>query len=91
MFTDRFLKVPCLMYNPDEEELMGKSYKDTQKIRTIKMINPLRIESYGEAIPVDDFYEGNKIWTCVNMQSGIDFIVTMAMDEFSKLINDFIK
>jgi hypothetical protein len=88
MFTDRFLKVNCLVYDQTEEDMMGKSYKDNKKIPVEKMINPMRIESFGEAIPIEDFFEDNKIWTNVVMQSGIDFIVTMKMGDFSKLLND---
>jgi hypothetical protein len=88
MFTERFLKVPCIVYNTYEEEITGKHGKDCEMISVIKKINPTRIESYGEAVPLRDFSKENKIWTTVCMQSGDEFIVRIPIAEFEKILNE---
>lgn len=87
MFTERFIKVPSLVFSPENEELMGKS----DNVACSKKINPMRIESYGEVPPNESFHKDNKIWTLVVMQSGDTFTATITVEEFEKLINDFAK
>lgn len=87
-YTDRFIRLPCTIYNPEENELLNKSYKDSEKIEVMKIINPNRIESYGESIPVEDFREDNKVWTNVTMQSGDDFIANITIEEFETILNN---
>ena len=87
MFTERFLSIPSLIFNPKDEDLMGKC---TKEVSCIKNINPMRIESYGDAPANENFEEGSNIWTLVIMQSGDNFIATITVQQFEKLINDFI-
>ena len=82
----RFIEVPCITYDNWEEDVMGKSQLDCVMIEIMKWIDPDRIESYGEAIPVKGFKENNKIWTSITMQSGDNFIVNMPLPEFKELI-----
>jgi hypothetical protein len=87
MFTDRFIEVTCVVYNPDEADLLGKKGSECELIEVTRKINEVQIESYAEAIPAHDFREDNKIWTNVNMKSSDSFIVNIPFKEFEKLLN----
>jgi hypothetical protein len=87
MFTDRFIEVVCVVYNPEEADLMGKKGSECELIEVVRKINDVQIESYGEAIPAHDFREDNKIWTMVYLKRGDDFIVNIPFKEFEKLLN----
>lgn len=87
MFTERFVTVPSLLFNPENDELLGKN----GKIECMKTFNPMRVESYGESPSDENFSSDNKIHTLVIMQSGDQFVATIHIYEFEKLINGFIK
>lgn len=87
-FTDKFIKLPCLIFNPDENDLLGKSNGEGRLITVTKSINPARIESYGETVPISDFREDNKCWTRVVMFSNDDYTVDLTVGEFERLLNN---
>lgn len=76
------------MFNVAESDLMNKQPVDSDLIAVTRNINPARIESYSETIPLNDYREDNKCWTSVVMFSGHDFIVDMTVIEFEKLLNN---
>lgn len=81
-----FIEVPCITYNNWEEDIMGTRKLDCEMVEIAKWIDKTKIESYGEAIPVKEFHENNKIWTTVTMHSGEDFIVNMPLSKFREHI-----
>jgi len=87
-FTDRFIEVITVIYNPEEASLMGKRDADCEHILVTRKLNDASIESYNETIPANDFRDDNKIWTSVNMKSGDSFIVKMTLEEFEVLLNE---
>ena len=90
-FTDKFLEVDCFAYNNEESELYNAKQKESDLVRCKRLINPSRIESINEAIPLYDFREDNAIWVNITMFSGNEFIVDMPLTEFKKLLNNFNK
>lgn len=80
------IELPCMVYNTWEEETTGKHRIDCELIEIRRKIDPNAIESYSEAIPLDNFKSDNKIWTNVQTRSGDSFLVNMPFDEFEKLI-----
>lgn len=83
-FTERFLEVPIMNVNKEQEEIMGT---EGDYVRCIMKINPRRIETYCETIPTKEYRPDNKIWTSVVMESGDSFIVRMTLEKFETLLN----
>lgn len=88
---NRFIDVPTLLYSSYEADLLDKNPHELECINVIKKINVDRIESYGEAIPLNEFSEDNKCWTTVIMFSGNEFIIDMPMHEFDIMLKNILK
>lgn len=82
----KYIEVPVLVYSSYEADILDKNPHELQCIDCIRKINPARIESYCEAIPLNEFSEDNKCWTTVVMESGDEFIVSLPMKEFELLV-----
>jgi len=85
--SNRFIEVSVLVYSSYEANILDKNPHELECIGCIRKLNPDRIESYCEAIPLNYFHEDNKCWTTVVMESGDEFIVSLPMSEFEKILN----
>ena len=89
-FTDRFIKVPVIKYDIDEENLMGKDPHDCGRYLTHKCIDPHEIGSYDPSIPKGmPLEKENEIWTSIYMKYGDTFYTPMSIDEFESILNNF--
>ena len=89
-FTDRFICATVLIY--DGAAAKYKDEKDCETIPTIVKINPFKIESYQQSIPLNlDFSEESKTCTNVTMESGEEHLLRLPIDEFEKLLNSWQK
>lgn len=87
-FTDRYIKVPVILYDTKEENILGKEDYDCEQIETMARINPFEIEYYRSGIHnKDDFEEKNMTVTSVFFKSGESLLVFMHIDEFENLLN----
>lgn len=86
-FTDSFLEIPCLVFDQEVADIIGKKGSEMPLIEVVAKIIKTEIDSYAEAIPLDDFRSDNKIWTGIQMKSGQHYIVNMPLDDFEKLLN----
>jgi len=81
MFTDRFIKVPCKIYDTKEEELTGNSKGESAFIKIL----PLEISHYYKS---NDNEEPEIPCVQVCLKSGIYIMVFLELHEFEKLLND---
>ena len=89
-FTDRFIKVPVIKYDLDEENLMGKDPHDCGRYLTYKCIDPQEIASYDPAIPKgQSLIKENEVWTSVYMKYGDSFYTPITIEEFESILNNF--
>lgn len=87
-FTDRYIKVPVILYDTEEENIIGKKDYECNQLEAVARINPFEIEYYRPGISGDsDFEEKNMIVTSVFFKSGESLLVFMHIDEFEDLLN----
>lgn len=88
MFTDRFIEFKITTF--DGEAAKYKEPVDCDRLENICKINPFKIESHQEAIPIElDFAEENKSCTNIIMESGENHLARMTINEFEKLLNSW--
>jgi len=80
----KLISLPCMVYNSEEADLLGKEPHECDLIEIERFVNFDRIESISETIPLKNWSESNKIWCTIYMESGVDFIVNMPLGEFIK-------
>ncbi len=88
-FTDRYIKVPTIVYNNKQQELFNKESHECEQLGTFRMINPMRIESYEPAMPAEaGFGLDAQIATSIIMYSGESLMTYLTINEFEKLFNE---
>jgi hypothetical protein len=86
MFTDRFIEITVWIY--DGEAAKFKDEKECERMPTACKINPFKIESYQQSIPIDlEFEEEGKVCTSIVMESGESHLARMTINEFEKILN----
>lgn len=86
MFTDRFIEIIVTTF--DGEAAKYKDQVDCDRLENRCKLNPFKIESYQEAIPIElDFSEENRNCTNIIMESGDTHLARMPVAEFEKLLN----
>lgn len=89
MFTDRFIKLPILLYRKKEyeqSERMDMSIENLEGFKLDLRILPSQIESWQpdfESSESDDL-----IYTAVRTKSGDEWKVYLSVTEFEKRLND---
>jgi hypothetical protein len=86
MFTDRFIKLPTDLFFTKEAEMVG--YNESTKAEQVLMrVNPLEITHYRKSIEEDD----KKETTLIHLKSGESFHVSLLINEFEELLNNYQK
>lgn len=77
MFSDKFIKLPIRVHNPNQNDLLGTNVE----IDTYEMVNPFTISSYRPSIDPSDM-------TYVSFKDGSGMMVYMNIREFESLMNN---
>lgn len=89
MFTDRFIKVPIVLFDSNQNKLTNKEDYECDQIDSFKKILPPCIESYEPAMPAGDgFGIDNQTCTYITMKSGDSFLAFIDTKSFEKLLNE---
>lgn len=85
MFSDKFTKIPIMIYDP--VDLRAKDKKDCDIIRIISRMDISKIECYykGENICSKD--ELDLSWTYFCLSSGEGYMVPLTVEKFEELLN----
>lgn len=91
MFTERYVRLPVIIYDYEQTETMGKSMFDVDHFTSFRKVNPFGIEDYGPTVPPGfSINASNAKWTVVYTRTG-NFIVPISCDEFEEILNKFYK
>ena len=88
MYTDKFIKIPVIKYDREQQDLLDKDPNDCDQYETYRRINPFHILAYEPSIPKGkELSKENEIWTYLFMTGGYDFYVPITIEEFEKILN----
>jgi hypothetical protein len=88
MFTDRFIKVPIILFDVKEHDLLDKEPWECDAITVMRRIDPERVQDYYACIPAgQQFEEDNLTVTEISMANGETFVIRMPIKEFETLLN----
>lgn len=81
-FTDRFVKLPCMLVNKQHEDM---GIDNLEEVPTFIRINPFEISRYHPTSPNG---EGELTETKVFFKDGEHVILEMTCDDFEKMLNE---
>lgn len=85
-FTDRFIEITIATF--DGSAAKYKNEEDCERLENRCKINPFKIESYQESIPIElEFSKENQVVTNIIMESGESHLAKIPIDQFEKLLN----
>ena len=81
-FTDKFIKLPCEIFNNDFED---EKLNNPDGLMTFIKVDPFTIGRYHPVNYSDDYVlDGTKIL----FKDGTDIMIPITIDEFEKILND---
>ena len=90
MFTDKFLRLPFVVYDAQKMELHNLKIHEVESLILYREIDISEIVAYEEAIPANGTFEVQAASiTVVSMKSGDCYTINLPINKFKQKINDF--